>query len=348
MQTYYTRTLLEGFPSPTMLVLDTERVVAMNGAAEALLGANLIGRHYITVLRQPDLLDAIEATLLLRKPRKTRFLSSEAGRATTYTVVCSPVEGQGPDQRGVMVVFEDITHLEDAIQLRRDFVGNVSHELKTPLTALLGFIETLKGAARQDPVASERFLTLMEDEATRMNRLVGDLLSLSRVEAEERMRPSDRVNITDLISISVDRLRPLADEKGSSIWVDRYDLPIWVLGDKEQLMQVLSNLIENAIKYGRGGQIVRVGIELSNTIAALRGPGVRISVTDQGEGIDPVHIPRITERFYRIDGGRSREMGGTGLGLAIVKHIINRHRGRLRVESELGEGSTFSVLLPTL
>jgi len=348
MDSLYSQTLIDGYPSPTVLIFDNDRVAAMNSHAVRLLGQNLVGRHYITAMRQPDLMDAIEATLLLRKPRKTRYLTTEAGRPITYTVDCSPVEGRGATQRGVMVVFEDITHLEEAVQIRRDFVANVSHELKTPLTALLGFIETLTHAAADDPVAQKRFLGLMELEASRMNRLVGDLLALSRVESEERLRPSDRVNLTNVVSLAVDRMRPVAESAECSIWLDLYDLPIWVLADEEQLIQVMSNLVENAIKYGATEKGVRIELTMSNYESALRGPGARISVQDFGEGIDPIHIPRITQRFYRVDGHRSREMGGTGLGLAIVKHIVNRHRGRLRVDSEVGAGSTFSIVLPTV
>ena len=348
MDSRFAKTLIAGIPSPTLLVLDTERVAAMNEEAEKLLGPNLVGRHYITAIRQPSVLDAIEATLLLRKSRNTRYLMSEPSRAATYTVKCSPVEGTGPSERGVMIVFEDITHLEEAVAIRRDFVANVSHELKTPLTALLGSLETLRNVAKNDPVAQDRFLGLMEHEALRMNRLVGDLLSLSRVESEERMRPSDRVNIADLVAAAVERMRPFAVERGCSIWLENFDLPIFVHADAEQLMQVLANLIENAVKYGGDDKEIRVRVSLSDHEAALRGAGVRIAVTAQGEGIAPIHLPRISERFYRVDGHRSREMGGTGLGLAIVKHIVNRHRGRFRIESELGQGSTFSIVLPTV
>jgi two-component system phosphate regulon sensor histidine kinase PhoR len=241
----------------------------------------------------------------------------------------------------VLCVFRDVTEEEKAGAMRRDFVANVSHELRTPLTALMGFIETLKHAAKDDPKAREMFLGIMEHEAGRMNRLVRDLLQLSRVEAEERVRPRDEVELRSLLDSVISSLSGLAEREG-----DRVELsgdPATVPGDHDQLTQVFTNLIENALKYGKAGQVVRVSLTPEDTV---RGPAVRVEVADEGEGIDPVHLPRLTERFYRVDSHRSREMGGTGLGLAIVKHIVSRHRGWLRIESEPGEGSRFQVVLP--
>ena len=245
-----------------------------------------------------------------------------------------------------MCVFEDITDLEQSSQIRRDFVANVSHELRTPLTALLGFIETLRGAARDDPAARERFLGIMEREAGRMNRLVRDLLHLSRVEGEERVRPTETVDVSALISMAVMALKPLADAASVRVQITGETGPIRVPADPDQLTQVFHNLIENAIKYGASGKLVNIVITRDPREESLRAPAVRIEVIDQGDGIEQVHLPRLTERFYRVDSHRSREKGGTGLGLAIVKHIVNRHRGRFRIESELGKGSVFTVILP--
>jgi two-component system, OmpR family, phosphate regulon sensor histidine kinase PhoR len=233
-----------------------------------------------------------------------------------------------------------------AAAIRRDFVANVSHELRTPLTALLGFIETLKGAARDDPAARERFLNIMEREAERMNRLVQDLLSLSRVEAEERVRPTERVDIVAHLGSAVAALRPMAEGAGVALQVTGEAGPLMIAADADQMTQVFHNLIENAVKYGGAGKLVTIAVSREERDLSLRGPAVRIDVIDKGEGIDPLHLPRLTERFYRVDSHRSRERGGTGLGLAIVKHIVNRHRGRFRVESVKGQGSTFSVILP--
>ena len=227
--------------------------------------------------------------------------------------------------------------------MRRDFVANVSHELRTPLTALSGFIETLGGAARDDAAARDRFLAIMAREAGRMNRLVQDLLHLSRVEAAERVRPTTRIDLQKVLATTLGSLRPLADDAGVRLEVEGETGPLPLLADQDQMIQVLSNLIENAVKYGGAGGVVTLRLTRD---ALPGGPAIRVDVIDRGEGIDPVHLPRLTERFYRVDGHRSREKGGTGLGLAIVKHIVNRHRGRLRIDSTVGKGSVFSVLLP--
>jgi two-component system phosphate regulon sensor histidine kinase PhoR len=236
--------------------------------------------------------------------------------------------------------------MEEAFQMRRDFVANVSHELRTPLTALMGFIETLLGAARDDAEARERFLAIMAREAGRMNRLVGDLLSLGRVEAEERVRPTSPVDLTGLVRSVIHSLAPLAEAERTEIETVFPATTIVVPGDSDQLAQVVSNLLENAIKYSRPDTTVKVSLAEDSNHPMLRQDAIVFTVEDQGEGIEATHIPRLTERFYRIDTHRSREMGGTGLGLAIVKHIVNRHRGRLRITSEHGKGSRFSVILP--
>ena len=344
MTSEFLDSILAGLPLPVVLIGRDERVAGMNPLAEAMFGPAGRGRHYITVLRQPALLDCVEEALRLRQPRNVRYLRTEVAREATYDVTARPI-GTPPGE-AVIVTFTDVTEREQVGQIRRDFVANVSHELKTPLTALLGFIETLKGPAREDAAARGRFLDIMEREAGRMNRLISDLLSLSRVEAEERMRPETRVDVAALLRASVQTLRPLATDSGVGISLDIPEQEVPVLGDADQLTQVFHNLIENGIKYGGTGGALRVVMTRSERELAFRGPGVRIDVIDSGEGFDPVHIPRLTERFYRVDNHRSRAMGGTGLGLAIVKHIVNRHRGRFRIDSTPGQGSTFSVMLP--
>ncbi|QGX98401.1 two-component sensor histidine kinase [Roseovarius faecimaris] len=336
--------LLAALPLPTLLIGADERIIGANAKAEHLMGQPLEGRHFITVLRQPPLLDTIEACLRENTPRETRYLSNDGPRDTSFVVSCAPVD-MGPD-RGVMVSFEDMTHLEEAGQMRRDFVANVSHELRTPLTSLLGFIETLQGPARDDPAAAQRFLGIMQGEAARMERLVRDLLSLSRVEAEERVRPNALVDLVATLRAVSHALRPLAAEAGVDIALDLPETPVHVPADADQLAQVVSNLVENAVKYGGAGKRVELGLAIHDEDPHLRGPAAVITVRDHGAGFDPVHVPRLTERFYRIDNHRSRQMGGTGLGLAIVKHIVNRHRGRLRISSTPGQGSEFRVILP--
>ena len=338
---------LAAVPLPALMVDQTERIIATNPEARTLLGQQIVGRHFATILRQPTVLDAVEASLRDKRPQQTRMLSNDGAQDITYEVVCRYVNGIGAVQGGaVLVSFQDVTHMEQAVQMRRDFVANVSHELRTPLTALMGFIETLRGPAREDAAARDRFLGIMEGEAGRMNRLVGDLLSLNRVESEERVRPREQVNLTEMLGETLSSLRPLGDDAAVKLDLAAPEAPVVVTGDADQLRQVFTNLIENAIKYGGSGGRVDVVVSASERDPAVRGPGARVQVIDKGPGIDPVHLPRLTERFYRADNHRSRELGGTGLGLAIVKHIINRHRGRLRVESELGQGAVFTVILP--
>ncbi|MEL6464562.1 MAG: ATP-binding protein [Pseudomonadota bacterium] len=339
--------VLAAFPLPALAIDGAERITAANAEARTLIGQQAVGRNYVTMLRQPALLDAIEATMTDGQARSTRYLGNDGAQDTTFQVSVRAAPGVGSNAAGVaIVVFEDITHIEQTSQIRRDFVANVSHELRTPLTALMGFIETLRGPARDDAAAVERFLNIMQDEAERMNRLVGDLMSLNRVEGDERVRPTQDVILTDVLGSTLRTLRTLADEAGVTLEPDFEDESVQVIADADQLKQVFTNLIENAIKYGGSGGRVTVRMTTRAREPALRAPGVRVQIVDYGAGIDPVHLPRITERFYRADDHRSRALGGTGLGLAIVKHIVNRHRGRLRVESTLGEGTTFTVILP--
>jgi len=347
MTTTDLRATFEAVPLPVLLVDRNDHILAPNSMARALLGQQIEGRNYVTMLRQPEIVEAIEQTLRDRKPRTVRYRSTDVAQEITYTVSCRFVEQQSdPETAGVMLCFEDTSQLRSASQMRQDFVANVSHELRTPLTALIGFIETLQGPARDDPSARERFLNIMAAEAGRMNRLVGDLLSLSRVESEERVRPTGQVDVGALIVSVTGTLKPLADEGGIQVELEQPATPVSITGDHDQLNQVFTNLIENALKYGGTGGRVTVRISPSGHEPALRTTGVQIQVTDNGPGIDPIHLPRLTERFYRADSHRSREVGGTGLGLAIVKHIVNRHRGRLTVTSELGQGAVFTVILP--
>lgn len=329
-------------PLPTVAIDADERIIALNTAARGLLGDGAQGRHFITALRQPALVDAVESTLADGTGRMAPFVMDKPGESTSYEVHVDRIAGHG----AVLLSFQDITQVERASQMRRDFVANVSHELRTPLTALMGFIETLRGPARDDAAARERFLGVMTGEAERMNRLVGDLLSLSRVEQDERHRPTETIDLTVILETTLRNLAPLAQDNDVTLRADLADGPLLVLGDSDQLVQVFTNLLENAIKYGGDGQLVEITAETHLRDPALRGPSVRISVRDHGPGIDPLHLPRLTERFYRADSHRSRTLGGTGLGLAIVKHIMNRHRGRLKITSTPGAGATFSAILP--
>ncbi|MGJ8545517.1 MAG: sensor histidine kinase [Sulfitobacter sp.] len=334
--------MIAAMPLPCLAIDRAERIVALNDPARRLLGRQIEGRHYITVLRQPALVEAVENCMADRKPRRARYLSSEGQQETTYDVHLAHV----PSRNLVLLSFSDASQAEQAVQMRRDFVANVSHELRTPLTALMGFIETLRGPARDDVAARERFLKIMSGEAERMNRLVGDLLSLSKVEEEARMRPRDVVDLQDILRATLRNLSPIAVEAEIRLMPVMPSGPILIRGDSDQLIQVFTNLVENAIKYGGSGKAVKVYVQTHLDDGALRGPSVRAQVIDEGPGIAAVHLPRLTERFYRADNHRSRDLGGTGLGLAIVKHIVNRHRGRLKITSKPGEGATFTVILP--
>ncbi|MEL6689765.1 MAG: ATP-binding protein [Pseudomonadota bacterium] len=336
--------LVSALSLPALVIGRGKRVLTMNAPACALLGHNATGSHYTTVLRQPAPIEAIEYVLAGNDARTTEHVGQEGDRDLRYRVEVAPV-GTG-SAIGVLMTFQDLSDADGLGQMRRDFVANVSHELRTPLTALMGFIETLKGPAASDRKATERFLGMMETEAERMNRLVADLLSLSRLESEGRLRPDAREDIVSLTKEAAETLPSQSDEAASQISLDLPDEAIFVRGDRDQLMQVLRNLLENAVKYG-GGE-THVALSLVEREPFLRGPGIVIDVTDNGDGIESHHLPRLTERFYRVDAHRSRERGGTGLGLAIVKHIVGRHRGRLRIQSTPGEGSTFSVVLPRL
>lgn len=330
--------VLEGYPQAALIVGFDAKVLHANARAGAMFGAALLGRHFGLSLRQPELLMAVARTLEAALPAMLRISLRNGDEEGMFAITISPLP------TGALCVFDDVSSAAQTDQMRRDFVANVSHELRTPLTALQGFIETLQGPARNDAPARERFLAIMATEADRMNRLVSDLLHLSHVEAQERLRPAHEIDLAAAIGRAVDGLRPLAERAEVQLLTSGFDHPRTLRADADQIMQVVVNLVENAIKYGSkaGG---RVEITLSETVT-LRGPAYCFWVQDFGAGIADEHIPRLTERFYRVDSHRSRAQGGTGLGLAIVKHIVSRHRGKLTIESKKGSGSRFSVFLP--
>jgi len=332
--------LIEAIPLPAALIGANQRITCVNDGFRALFGEDTEGRHFITAIRQPAVIEAIEAVLQGGLPTASTYLGREATRETTFDVRVKGVEAD------VLITFSDRTEVETVGRMRSDFIANVSHELRTPLTALMGFIETLRGAARNDAAARERFLQIMEQEAGRMTRLVDELMTLSRLEGTERTRPTDIVAVDAVLLAAKAGLEPIARNADVTLTVTIPSEPVLIRGDFTQLQQVFTNLIENALKYGAKGKRIDVTLHAPSHQPLLRGTGVVVSVQDYGEGIAAHHIPRLTERFYRVDSHRSRSVGGTGLGLAIVKHIINRHRGRLKVESDTGEGAKFSVILP--
>ena len=333
--------LVDALAVPVILVGPNDRIRAANRAADAILSVQAVGQNYITVLRQPAVIRAITEVRHTQTPTTAQFNGRDGAKEVLYKVTVAPAD------QDVVLTLLDQTAEHDIGQMRRDFVANVSHELRTPLTALLGFIETLGGAARDDATARDRFLAIMAHEANRMTRLVDDLLSLSRVEEDERVRPRDALVLDHLLQDVIESLEPVSAEAGVNVTLSIAAPGHHVLGDAGQLAQVFTNLIENGLKYGAAGGVVDVEVAAPHYNQRLRADAICVSVSDKGEGIAPHHIARLTERFYRVDNHRSREVGGTGLGLAIVKHIINRHRGRLSIESEEGEGTKISVFLPT-
>ncbi|EAQ13764.1 ATP-binding protein [Maritimibacter alkaliphilus] len=336
-------TFIRAIPMPCAVIGADQRLAALNPAAERLFGGAVLGRHYAAVFRQPALLDRIETVMQTRVPAQARHIASGEARERLYDVSITPLDAG----MGTILAFDDVTALEEAGEMRSEFVANVSHELRTPLTAISGFVETLRGPARDDAAAREHFLKIMESETRRMHRLVDDLLSLAKVEDTEGLRPTEQQDVAELLLNAALNLQGQADDRLVQLHVRGCDAPVMAPADPDQLTQVFTNLIENAIKYGGSGGEVTVTLSQVQHDPRLRGPGLIVAVTDKGEGIDERHLGRLTERFYRVDDHRSRGMGGTGLGLAIVKHIVNRHRGRLRIESTPGQGSTFSVALPT-
>ena len=337
--------ILNALPEPVFLADADRRITLANGAARQLFGEGLIGKDFLDAVRHPDALNCIDAVLSGQAKAET-VISLPVPVRTTYRVSAMRLGSSDESGATAVISLHDISHVLEAEQMRSDFVANVSHELRSPLTALSGGIETLKGAAKEDAAGRKRFLDIMEREAARMNRLVGDLLSLSSVEVNEHVRPSEKVNVLGVVESVVASLETQARAEKKPIRLERPEDDWYVLGDEDELTQVFQNLIENALRYSREESEVSVSFSGLDRVSGIEGPALGIVVKDQGEGIAADNIPRLTERFYRVDGSRSREKGGTGLGLAIVKHILNRHRGRLIIESEKGVGSTFTACLP--
>ena len=342
-------TLLDALPDPLLLVGRERQVVGANKAATALFGQPPVERPIEASLRDPGLLAAVDEALDGHgETQLTLQLPGPPSRA--FGVLIVPVRLRR--QAAALVGLRELTEQLMIERMRQDFVANASHELRTPLTALRGFIDTLAGPARDDPEARERFLPTMAAEAARMSRLVDDLLSLSRIEQSEHQAPGDQVDPVDCLKSVVGALRPYAEERKARLDLELADRLPAVTADRDQLIQLLTNLIDNAIKYG--GPAGEVTIRGEHVVAAPPGAGpltgraaLRIVVSDRGPGIAREHLPRVTERFFRVDPARSRQLGGTGLGLAIVKHILRRHRGHLAIESELGRGTTVTVYLPS-
>jgi len=340
------RELFERLPDPLLLLDAGGRVIFANRPMVDAVGTDPQRKPISAVLRMPAVLNAIERTVATGEPASVDFVIPVPVERH-YQAYATRMEQQ---PRLTALLLHDVTSVIRAEEARADFIANASHELRTPLAALSGFIDTLKGHAKDDEGAREQFLGIMGQEAGRMRRLIDDLLSLTRIELNEHVPPSGLVDIAAVARNAAAAMQGLAITEDVTVTVaDGAALPK-VRGERDELIQLFQNLIHNAIKYGRQGGHVWVNFALVPNPLAQRGKGemIAVSVKDDGEGIPREAIPRLTERFYRVDVKRSRERGGTGLGLAIVKHIANRHGGRLTVESKPGEGSTFTVFLPAI
>jgi two-component system phosphate regulon sensor histidine kinase PhoR len=364
--------LVNALPDPMLIVAASEpddltgrRYVFANDAARELLRVQRPQGLLLTIVRDPFVLEAVDEALFGAVNAEAPF---EFGGAQdrTFRVLARPLgEGRDGARLACLVFREETEHLR-VERTRADFLANASHELRTPLASLTGFIETLRGHAREDPGARDKFLGIMQSQAERMSRLIDDLLSLSRIELNEHVAPAQQVDLAQAVGEVLEAMAPIARERGMRITAD---LPpgggALVVGDRDQIIQVAQNLVENAIKYSPQDGAVDVILEPGLTrdqAAGVGGPDivrmslltpdsgdsryVALRVRDRGAGIAREHLPRLTERFYRVEGQKSGERSGTGLGLAIVKHVMNRHRGGLSVESKVGEGAVFSAYFP--
>ncbi len=339
--------LMAAMPVPAVL-LDPKLVVRThNAAATRLLPGLRRGEPLMLFLRAPEVVDVVRRALAANTPQVIDY-QERVPVARWFGVDAVPVaitsearDGVRPDY--ILMVLRDLTEERRLERLRADFVANASHELRTPLASVLGFIETIQGPARNDPAARDRFLDIMLTQARRMSRLIDDLLSLSRVELNEHVRPTEIVDLVSLIAQLRDTLVQGAADQGVTIEIAAAEAALRVRGDADELFRLFENLVQNAVKYGGAGGRVVVSLDAEGRDG--RPTEAVVTVRDFGPGIPAEHLPRLTERFYRVDVASSRDKGGTGLGLALVKHIVNRHRGKLAIASTPGEGAAFTVRL---
>jgi two-component system, OmpR family, phosphate regulon sensor histidine kinase PhoR len=337
--------VLAGLPDPVVALNRQGDVVALNARASAVAPALRRGEPVSRGLRVPEVLDAIRRARGSGGAQRVEFFE-RVPIDRWYEAVVTPIAPSGGTQAPdlVLLAFHDLTPLRRVEEMRADFVANASHELRTPLAALSGFIDTLQGPARDDAAARERFLAIMQVQANRMARLIDDLLSLSRIELNAHLRPDKEVDLVAILRQVADGLQTLARDRDVEVKTSAPSSTLLVLGDRDELIRVFENLVENALKYAASGKRVEIMLALGQGTDGK--PEARVAVRDFGPGIAPEHLPRLTERFYRVDVSESRAQGGTGLGLALVKHILNRHGGRLTIESVLGQGATFTAHLP--
>jgi two-component system phosphate regulon sensor histidine kinase PhoR len=334
--------LVDAMPLPAVLIDAESRVEFANEPARDLLPGLRVGELLVLALRAPDVIGAVRR-VAAGGEAETALWSERAPIERLFQVDVAPIATDLGEVVALLLTLRDLTEARRVERMRVDFIANASHELRTPLASLLGFVETLQGSAQADPKARARFLEIMRDQGRRMARLIDDLLSLSRIEQKQHLRPEAAVDLTQITRHVADTLAPMAQELGVKVNFET-EAPVIVIGERDELVRVAENLIENAIKYGAPAhEGARAQIEIR---VERRGKEGVLQVRDFGCGIAPEHLPRLTERFYRVDPGQSRAKNGTGLGLAIVKHILARHRGRLAIASRLGEGSTFTAYAP--
>ncbi len=344
--------LAAAMPDPAIVLDRSSIILNYNTAAHGLFDRLRQGLPLEHVNRDPELIAAVSGAFE-NSEKSTARLVPRGGMGQRLIATVTPL-GIGDQQRPIaaLITIHDESEQHRLLEMRTDFIANASHELRTPLASVRGFIETLQGPARNDEAARERFLAIMADQAERMTRLIDDLLLLSRVEEKANLKPTGRVDLNDLIEEVSRSLTPFAEERSITIDVTPSDTEpaagsLIAMGDRDELFQVFHNLVENAVKYGRDGGVVKISMTKKTSGRDERVPArAFVAITDDGPGIAPEHLPRLTERFYRVSAEHSRRIGGTGLGLAIVKHVLNRHEGELSVQSVVGRGTTFNVVLP--
>jgi two-component system phosphate regulon sensor histidine kinase PhoR len=339
--------LAAAMPDPAIVLDEASVVMNYNAAAYSLFDRLREGVPLEHVNRDPELIAAVSGALENSEKRTARLVPRGAAGQRLIATVAPLGTASGRAPIAALVTIHDESEQHRLLEMRTDFIANASHELRTPLASVRGFIETLQGPARNDEKARERFLSIMADQAERMTRLIDDLLLLSRVEEKANLKPTGKVNLAELIDDVARSLQPFADERSITIDVRSSGEPIIAMGDRDELFQVFHNLVENGVKYGHDGGHVVVSLSKKATSHEDGIPArAFVAITDDGPGIAPEHLPRLTERFYRVSAEHSRRIGGTGLGLAIVKHVLNRHDAELSVQSVVGQGTTFNVALP--
>ena len=346
-----------------IIVLDSDqKIVFQNSHSIDLFENNYTGQNITNLIRSPIILETLENVYKNKKtkiieynseygqnlsPRSTNFYNVEISYEKNHLQLTNAKDNY-------VILMKNITPLKNIEKVRSSFIANVSHELKTPLATVMGFLETIRGPAKDDKKSMSKFLGIMDKETIRMKRLIDDLLVVSKIESDEHIHPTKKVNLIKTLNNVIESLKEYALKKNIQIRTN-YQLSenLSVLGNEDELVQVFTNIIDNSIKYGKINSSIDIKAEevkeqtdQSEDKKLFPQLILKISVKDESDGIHAKHLSRLTERFYRVDAARSKEIGGTGLGLTIVKHILNKHRGHLDIKSEINQGSTFTVELP--